>query len=621
MQHVAAAAAMAEQTTVNDPVAVAFAVLMNGSPRCRARRPLQGPRRASLCTRPIVPTQPRWAAAKRAAAAWPGSTFASVHTEVGAARDAAANCLIEAAHLLEGCNITLGVRRFAPDEHALRAFLRPREPGSAPRHWRMCVRYQAFPESAGALDPNSFLDSKTVLGWLLALKAKAAGRCTLLAGPNCFEFSEHAFQLEGSVSDCTVPKRAASDWDTRAAETKTLPRRRACSVLGCTPGGDGWPEATMEPLVLAHDDGLLTDDHLGKRALTVRSGWDTGPPDDPSGAALIRIRMLEGTGFVKGRQGFTDVEAAELRNHGEKATLTSMGVHREVDRQAARHQGDWRGSAGDLMPDTHLQTTQRLALGLQERAIDFPRAGGWVSPLGFEYLEVSAAPAALNSRLTSTQSHIGWTLARAYWTPSLQEEPTEDAPAEDAPSAPDTSGGDSGEVEPPPILAPETDTFLVNLNTGRYRLAHLPVEPEGSCAPAGDSFTAPVCGRCFFDTEALDWKKGAPQVMGLTACKPCFGQSSECMHACLLYDGKARRRQCANSLDDSERVEEPNCDQRHRRMQHAGLTSVSIVLALRDRSPSRRSSRRCSTRPSPRSRPGRTARWPGATPWTRPWQR
>ena len=616
VQRVTAAAAKAEQTTVDDFVTDALAVMMNRSPRCRGRRPQQGPRRASLCTCPVAPTQPCWGATKRASAARPGPIFASVHTEAGAVRDAAANCLIEAAHLLENRNFALGVRGFAPDEHALRALLRPRKPGSVPRHWRMRLRYQAFAESAGALDPDSFSVPKTVLGWFLDLMAKAAGRCTLLAGPNCFKFLGHVFQFEGNTSDGTVLKRVASDWDTRAAETKTFPRHRSCSGLSCTPDGDGRLEATMELRVLAHGDRLSTDDHPGKRALTDRSGWDTGPPDGHSDAALIRIRMLEGTGIVKGRQGFTDVEAAEHRNHGAKATLTGVGVHLEVGRQAVRHQGGWKGPAGNLMPDIYLRTTQRLVPGLQERVIDFLHAGGEVFPLGSEYLVVPAAPAAPNPRLTFAQSYIWWTLGPAYWTPSPQEEPTKGAPAEDVLSASDTSGGDSGEVEPPPFLAPGTDTLLVS-----YHLAHLSVEPEGSCVPAGDSIAAPICGRCFFNAEALGWKKGDPQVMGLTACESCFGRSSECIHACLLDDGRACRRRCANSPDDSEWSRSRTATRCTAACSTPASRTAPSCSPCGTRSPSQRSSRRCSTRLSPRSRPGRTARWPGAPPWTRPWRR
>jgi hypothetical protein len=44
---------------------------------------------------------------------------------------------------------------------------------------------------------------------------------------------------------------------TRAQHTKTLPRHWACSRLGVTEQGDGWLEATVGLLAMAHGDGSL----------------------------------------------------------------------------------------------------------------------------------------------------------------------------------------------------------------------------------------------------------------------------------------------------------------------------------------------------------------------------
>jgi hypothetical protein len=45
---------------------------------------------------------------------------------------------------------------------------------------------------------------------------------------------------------------------TRAQHTKTLPRHWACSRLGVTEQGDGWLEATVGLLAMAHGDGFAT---------------------------------------------------------------------------------------------------------------------------------------------------------------------------------------------------------------------------------------------------------------------------------------------------------------------------------------------------------------------------
>ena len=48
---------------------------------------------------------------------------------------------------------------------------------------------------------------------------------------------------------------------TRAQHTKTLPRQWACSRLEITEQGDGWVEATVGLLAMAHEDEFATDDH------------------------------------------------------------------------------------------------------------------------------------------------------------------------------------------------------------------------------------------------------------------------------------------------------------------------------------------------------------------------
>jgi hypothetical protein len=48
---------------------------------------------------------------------------------------------------------------------------------------------------------------------------------------------------------------------TRAQHTKTLPRHWACSRLEITEQGDGWLEATVGLLAMAHGDEFATDDH------------------------------------------------------------------------------------------------------------------------------------------------------------------------------------------------------------------------------------------------------------------------------------------------------------------------------------------------------------------------
>ena len=144
-----------------------------------------------------------------------------------------------------------------------------------------------------------------------------------------------------------------------------------------------------------HGAGWASDDHMGKRPLASRVGFDTAPPDSGVDSAHIRAMMVESR-TAEGNRVFSETEIDSLRVHGCKATLISAGIHYNQRSGQAdsttglRHQGGWRGKAEETMPDTYLRESQVLALEFQERVIAFLREGH----------EVVALPAA---RLTGSQ--------------------------------------------------------------------------------------------------------------------------------------------------------------------------------------------------------------------------
>jgi len=162
---------------------------------------------------------------------------------------------------------------------------------------------------------------------------------------------------------------------TRAAETKTAPRHWICSCKGVTPETDGWLESTMQLLEESHGETLLTDDHFGKQSLPDRSGWEKIPTDGSSDASHLRYLMSTENEYFMGKVGFDRDEIQKTRVHGAKATMVTLGMHKEASDVAVRHQGGWRGKSEQTMPDTYLRESQLLALKLQERCLDAVRAG------------------------------------------------------------------------------------------------------------------------------------------------------------------------------------------------------------------------------------------------------
>ena len=165
---------------------------------------------------------------------------------------------------------------------------------------------------------------------------------------------------------------------TRSAETKTFPRHWIASRLAVVEANDGWLEATVDLLKQAHGPNFSTDDHLGKRALADRTGWDKGPPDSCSDTCHVRYLMAEFSDRNRDNPevAFTHKEIGDFLLHGAKATLTSLAVQKHLANKAIREQGGWKGKSEEQMPDVYRRESMLQALELQEYVFMYLRSGG-----------------------------------------------------------------------------------------------------------------------------------------------------------------------------------------------------------------------------------------------------
>jgi hypothetical protein len=306
---------------------------------------------------------------------------------------------------------------------------------------------------------------------------------------------------------------------TRAQHTKTLPRHWACSRLGVTEQGDGWLEATVGLLAMAHGDGFATDDHLGKMALPSRHGWAQSPPDGPSDTCYIRRLMLEFSETLgsKDPRKFSPQEVIEFRCHGSKATLTSLATHLEIDRRWIRHQGAWKGDREDLMPDNYLRDTQRLSLRLQEKCMAHLREGG-------DMMELQTCPVAQTPNASANKPGLDGAKVKAK-RPFVETLGFKHQIGVPTPSS--TSSESDPEVPDDLVLDPEAEDakfvaaklFILNASTGSYHLIDF---SESLLNP--DKWT-PLCGaKSSKDLVTLDSNSLCQDVLpgNGDCCPKCF---------------------------------------------------------------------------------------------------
>eukprot|EP00971_Amphidinium_carterae_P329577 6462140-Amphidinium_carterae.1 len=161
-----------------------------------------------------------------------------------------------------------------------------------------------------------------------------------------------------------------------AHKSKTGPRRWVCSVLGASPSGDGWLQATLDLLLIAHGAQWSSDDHLGKSAVS-SSTWSSSPVVLSKDVIHLRESLVH--------HGFDTQVAAQVRTHGAKATLPSLGMHLGLNLPAIRTQGGWAAPSSEQMPDRYTRDKQLLALDFQEKCLAFWRDGG-----SFQFSKVPA---------------------------------------------------------------------------------------------------------------------------------------------------------------------------------------------------------------------------------------
>ena len=309
---------------------------------------------------------------------------------------------------------------------------------------------------------------------------------------------------------------------TRAAATKTVPRHWSASSLATSHHNDGWLEETIALLRLAHAKDFENDDHLGKLVTKDRLGWQNAPPNGPSDTFHIRTLMLEyNDGLPLGDpERFSDQDISDFRFHGAKATLTSLAQHLGLDRRAVRHQGAWKGHKEDLMPDTYLRDSQRLAMGLQKTCMEHFRSGG-------DTLEYVTVPIASPRQLRASAS--------AASEPPLPELSLEGSAQKQEAAPCDSSSHETDiDTDNEEEELEGAELFLVGTTSQKYHLVDTLDQED-------PDFWSPLCHAARAnDAALLDHLALVADVLTSSgkACRRCFPfreelhESAPCEHIC-----------------------------------------------------------------------------------------
>ena len=165
----------------------------------------------------------------------------------------------------------------------------------------------------------------------------------------------------------------------RALRGKTGARQWIASLSGVEADNDKWLPTLMELVLSSHGATWREDDHFGKMASPDMVHFMRRPACISTDVALVKSALEKY--HREGRQiGMDSKELQILRWHGAKATLSSVMQHLGIREKAVRFQGGW-SSRAETMPDTYLREAQTLVLTVQQRCLDYLRAGGEVTRL------------------------------------------------------------------------------------------------------------------------------------------------------------------------------------------------------------------------------------------------
>ena len=145
--------------------------------------------------------------------------------------------------------------------------------------------------------------------------------------------------------------------------------------IGVREDGDDWLVCL---LLQDHGEDWVEHDHLGKAYTKDATAATTAIAS--FGQDVDLVRQILSQAAAEGEVAITVEEAAALRWHGAKATLSTVMMHLDVGERAVRFAGNWK-SAQESMPDAYLRESQLLVLRAQERALLYLREGGDVAVL------------------------------------------------------------------------------------------------------------------------------------------------------------------------------------------------------------------------------------------------
>ena len=162
------------------------------------------------------------------------------------------------------------------------------------------------------------------------------------------------------------------------AQSKTGVRPWVASYLGVTDHSDDWLAILVQMLLEIHGSAWQSHDHTGKSTPDGRSA-KTSVASFNQDVAFVRALLVQAVDEGL-NLGLNRSQAAGLRWHGAKSTLTSFMMHCKVGDRAVRFAGNWKDQR-EAMPDTYLREAQLLVLEAQEQVLKYIRSGGFVATL------------------------------------------------------------------------------------------------------------------------------------------------------------------------------------------------------------------------------------------------
>ena len=163
------------------------------------------------------------------------------------------------------------------------------------------------------------------------------------------------------------------------AQSKTGARPWVASYLGVTVHSDDWMAILVQLLLEVHGAAWKSHDHTGKSFTSDGRNSKTAVASFQQDVTFVRALLVDAV--EKGLDiGLTREQAAGLRWHGAKSTLTSFMMHCKVGSRTVRFAGNWKDQR-ESTPDTYLREAQLVVLDAQEEVLKYIRGGGFVATL------------------------------------------------------------------------------------------------------------------------------------------------------------------------------------------------------------------------------------------------